>query len=541
MHRINSCVRTVVVGLALAGLAGATVAQTTQKADESRIQKLVAQLGDNDFSVREAATKELAAIGPDALPAVKKAAASSDPEVAQRAATVVSQIGKGCFDAACKAIAKDLLWNCPVKDGVAGKISIKDGVAYAAGADHAIHAVDIKTGKEKWSQAQLSEDATVMPSCAIVCDKAALAILDNGDVTGLDSSTGKVTWKYKREQPANPQPAANPVGMPGGGGMAVMVGGGAPGMRGIGQAKPVPAVVGSTLYLPQEESVVVVDAETGKKVKEIKVSSPSMNTPAISGDRMVIHLSDGTVRGYSLSDGSEAWQHAAGATAGCVVCSEGKAYFVGDPATMYALDCTSGKELWQCSLAPDAAGAANPNGNGMVMRPHFVIAGMVSPQDQSVIVKGGTVYTLQGNHIIAVDAKDGKKKLQCQIDAWRDETPDATTHVRNNAMMMRPRFFGQTASSFAIEGNIAYVSGGQFGVYAVGLDDGVARWAFRTSNVPVGDIVLLDGVLYFGTGQQGPSVVRMIPPRAAGGADPAKPAEEAKDTLPEGLHALKVK
>jgi hypothetical protein len=110
-------------------------------------------------------------------------------------------------------------------------------------------------------------------------------------------------------------------------------------------------------------------------------------------------------------------------------------------------------------------------------------------------------------------------------------------------MISRPRLLpglGQTASPFVIDGNIAYVNGGQLGIYAVSLDDGSALWGLRT-NMAVGDMVLLDGVLYFGTSQQGMVVGRPMLAPVAGGAAPAKPVEDTKDALPEGLHALKVK
>jgi WD40 repeat protein len=59
------------------------------------IDKLIRQLGDEDFDTREAATAKLAEVGEPALPALKKAAAESrDVEVKQRAAKLVARIEK---------------------------------------------------------------------------------------------------------------------------------------------------------------------------------------------------------------------------------------------------------------------------------------------------------------------------------------------------------------------------------------------------------------------------------------------------------------
>jgi hypothetical protein len=56
------------------------------------VAALVARLGDRDFARREAASAELRRIGAPALPALRAAAASRDPEVAARAETLIGQI-----------------------------------------------------------------------------------------------------------------------------------------------------------------------------------------------------------------------------------------------------------------------------------------------------------------------------------------------------------------------------------------------------------------------------------------------------------------
>src|SRR5262245_51218218 len=66
-----------------------------QKVDEKlqeKIKELVAQLGHDDFSVREEATKKLAEIGRPAVPAVREAAKSNDAEVRMRARRILDKI-----------------------------------------------------------------------------------------------------------------------------------------------------------------------------------------------------------------------------------------------------------------------------------------------------------------------------------------------------------------------------------------------------------------------------------------------------------------
>lgn len=59
----------------------------------ARVRKLVAELTADDFDARLAATDELVKLGPPALPAVRDAAGSSDPEVRYRAGQVLKRLG----------------------------------------------------------------------------------------------------------------------------------------------------------------------------------------------------------------------------------------------------------------------------------------------------------------------------------------------------------------------------------------------------------------------------------------------------------------
>ena len=55
-------------------------------------EKLVEQLGDRDFQIRETAAKALEALGPAALPALKKAQSHADPEVRRRVNAMIPGI-----------------------------------------------------------------------------------------------------------------------------------------------------------------------------------------------------------------------------------------------------------------------------------------------------------------------------------------------------------------------------------------------------------------------------------------------------------------
>ena len=69
--------------------------RTLTPADESRLRRLVVQLGDERFAAREQASRELASKGPAALPLLRPALSGPDPEVARRARDCVAAIERG--------------------------------------------------------------------------------------------------------------------------------------------------------------------------------------------------------------------------------------------------------------------------------------------------------------------------------------------------------------------------------------------------------------------------------------------------------------
>lgn len=82
------------ISIALIVLAAASgvPGQSDHETVTHRIDRLVRQLGDDRFARREAATKELEAIGEPALGALRKAASHDDAEIRWRAKKVVDSI-----------------------------------------------------------------------------------------------------------------------------------------------------------------------------------------------------------------------------------------------------------------------------------------------------------------------------------------------------------------------------------------------------------------------------------------------------------------
>src|SRR5207249_1159197 len=83
-----------VVGLCLAAVPAALLLAAAPPAGPSstEVARLIGRLGDDDFAVREAATKRLMRAGEPALPALLEALASDDTEVRHRARRIVAAI-----------------------------------------------------------------------------------------------------------------------------------------------------------------------------------------------------------------------------------------------------------------------------------------------------------------------------------------------------------------------------------------------------------------------------------------------------------------
>lgn len=86
--------RAIIVSLAVAVGGGVLPADAVKEKTAKRVAALILQLGDDDFARREAASKELEALGEPALPALRKAKASDDAEVRRRAERAIRAISR---------------------------------------------------------------------------------------------------------------------------------------------------------------------------------------------------------------------------------------------------------------------------------------------------------------------------------------------------------------------------------------------------------------------------------------------------------------
>jgi Leucine-rich repeat (LRR) protein len=81
-----------------AGWSESVASAQSPPTDEAGIAAVIARLGDNNFGVRESATFDLLDAGPQAIPAIARAACSEDAEVRMRAMNVLLAFAQGNSD-----------------------------------------------------------------------------------------------------------------------------------------------------------------------------------------------------------------------------------------------------------------------------------------------------------------------------------------------------------------------------------------------------------------------------------------------------------
>src|SRR5205085_11503102 len=94
----------------LSGTVGLDLSDKGQKDDVAAVGKLIRDLGDDDFEVRESASNRLALIGEAALPLIEKALKAGDAEVRRRAEDLKARIVAAAVARRKELLAKESPW-----------------------------------------------------------------------------------------------------------------------------------------------------------------------------------------------------------------------------------------------------------------------------------------------------------------------------------------------------------------------------------------------------------------------------------------------
>jgi outer membrane protein assembly factor BamB len=290
----------------------------------------------------------------------------------------------------------------PVSIGAPRQLSAWTGAGGPAGNDAGNVALDGSGATQVWSArvaevgsgGMLREDvrAFVPP---VVAGGRAFVLDPNGNVTAASLSGGGTLWRTS----IKPTDVDTPVTT---GGL------GTDGSR----------VYAATAY----GTMVVLDADSGAKVWEKKLSEPARGGPTVADGRVFVVSQANIVYALSASDGSELWNYRGVPESGSLLATSNPAVAGGvvvAPFTsgeVIALDVKSGQPTWG-----DALARASRN---------FAVSGF-STIAASPVVSDGTVYvTGVGSRTVAINLKTGARSWDIAFGSAH------TPAVSGNALFM---------------------------------------------------------------------------------------------------------
>jgi outer membrane protein assembly factor BamB len=301
------------------------------------------------------------------------------------------------------------------------------------------------SGKLLWSfntQGAIGIPPTVGPSQVFVASD----IGNTHYLRAIDAKTGELIWQYTRDQP--PECMCSQASILSGGLLfaqsdghslyAFAPNGVAPSKRlwqfpGDGAPLTSPVVAdGLVVFGSGDHNVYALDAKTGAVKWTGTTGYVFTANPLISDGVVVIGDQGGNIDGFDLKTGKSLWSFSAGAVDAAAVAQAGIAYLVTEDHSVYALNISSGAQVWQYAMddyaeyTPVLAGnlVVVANRAGQLMGFEAKTGKRVwqtdldgTPFSQPVFWPGENAIVLKiGDHdIAAYDAASGKSR-------WRYDT-----------------------------------------------------------------------------------------------------------------------
>jgi outer membrane protein assembly factor BamB len=237
---------------------------------------------------------------------------------------------------------------------VSAGVTLAGGHLIAATRDGALVGLDPLTGAERWTfQARAEDDASAQFHAAPVTVGADVLVADDrGTVRRVDGATGALRW-------------AAPVGAP---------------------VYHTPAAADGLLAVPTTRGTLVVlrladGAERWRAAIGV-AGRTRVSTPAVSGGRLFVGGSDGSVRAFDAASGAALWTHSSDGNVRAQPLAIGPLVYVGTLGRrLVALDAADGTERWRTTLRGRLKSAMLSTGTHLVAltEPSHVIAFTAQP------------------------------------------------------------------------------------------------------------------------------------------------------------------
>ena len=201
------------------------------------------------------------------------------------------------------------LWTFKTGNAIEGAPAIVDGVVYVASTDKHVYALDLKTGKQRWKTAVA---APIKASPGVRNNRVYVGDSD-GKLHCFNATDGKLVWTFET--------------------MGEIV-------AGVNFHK-------ENILLGSHDSTLYCVSAEGKKVWEFKIDGPVNGTPAVKDDMTFVAGCDSILHVVDANTGKEIRNVEIGGQAGATAALIGNEAFVGTMSNqMIAIDVKNGKKLW---------------------------------------------------------------------------------------------------------------------------------------------------------------------------------------------------
>ncbi len=297
-----------------------------------------------------------------------------------------------------------------------------------------------------------------------------------------------VLWQVHLPQGIKGAPAVfgNRLAVPCLGGTVVILDAGTGAVAGAvpceGEVLASPVALGSNLLVADGSGVVRAVDPAGKTIWRYDGGAAVYSTPAVEGNRVYAVNIDGTAFALDASSGDEIWKTAAASYAveSPVILADGRMFFAAWDRYVYALDAETGNVLWKCM------------GEGSATKP---AARYYSPADAPLVFAGGSLFAADRAMLLArIDPEKGERTgrwEKCSALAG-SVSGDALYLRRTNGRLTKMTPSGDVvwesdaetgfmpAPPVEVDGVVCLVSGTGL-VQAFDAETGKALWKYRAA------------------------------------------------------------